>query len=56
MTRKPIINMIAENCAEGFSQCNKDLAGGMAQVEECLPNQCKTLSSNANTAKKKKKE
>jgi hypothetical protein len=50
-----LLKIVLKVLANAIRQ-DKDLAGGMAQVEECLPNQCKTLSSNANTAKKKKKE
>jgi hypothetical protein len=31
------------------------MAGGMAQVVQCMPIKCKGLSSNPSTAKKKKK-
>jgi hypothetical protein len=32
------------------------LAGGVAQVIQCLPNNCEALSSNPITTKKKKKK
>jgi ribosomal protein L21 len=32
------------------------MAGGVAEVTECLPSKCETLNSNSSATKKKKKK